>query len=347
MYMASINSAPNPLNYFYTSFNSPTLNSESCFGGSNMAARGPRKTLDSLLNLSTANPQPAPRPPARKDATTYYNQLRDLPDVVLTFTEHEACEQTLPFTVLQDLLETHTIASCAFQTAAIWNETEFAALESRAAEIFMAIQSPSLNFSGRTKKTRSAAQDLISGTSGFTSRDNIVATSGMRACTAVVTEVAYHKKKTIDAEVSFLWETEWKQELEILLGDLVEEDGTLKRSADLKSDASVAWQKVQAAYPTLSQERLVTMTADQIIAKDPKIARILGATKKIFARDSKTFTAEIAKYIDSKEKKLSKHRKKDKKKKNVDGDDKQGDKDKKKGNDKKKNKTKNDAGPAL
>ncbi|KAF7369066.1 Pentafunctional AROM polypeptide [Mycena venus] len=47
------------------------------------------------------------------------------------------------------------------KTAAIWNEDEFAALESRAAEIFAAIQSPSLNFSGRTKKTRSVAQDLL------------------------------------------------------------------------------------------------------------------------------------------------------------------------------------------
>ncbi|KAJ6558678.1 Shikimate dehydrogenase [Mycena sp. CBHHK59/15] len=47
------------------------------------------------------------------------------------------------------------------KTAAIWNETEFAALESHSAEIFAAIQSPSLNFSGRTKKTRSVAQDLL------------------------------------------------------------------------------------------------------------------------------------------------------------------------------------------
>ncbi|KAJ7705381.1 Shikimate dehydrogenase [Mycena rosella] len=47
------------------------------------------------------------------------------------------------------------------KTAAIWNETEFAALESRSAEIFAAIQSPSLDFSGRTKKTRSVAQDLL------------------------------------------------------------------------------------------------------------------------------------------------------------------------------------------
>ncbi|KAJ7781316.1 hypothetical protein B0H16DRAFT_1671621 [Mycena metata] len=146
--------------------------------------------------------------------------------------------------------------------------------------------------------------------------DNIVPTSGMRACTAVVTEIAYHKKKTIDADVSFLSESEWKDELEILLGDLVEEDGTVKRSTDLKSDAGVAWSKVHAVYPTISQDKLVTMTADQIIAKDPKIAKILGATKKIVAKDSKTFGIEIAKYIDSKNQKRGKDKdKKDKDKK--------------------------------
>ncbi|KAJ7276327.1 hypothetical protein B0H12DRAFT_1084814 [Mycena haematopus] len=142
--------------------------------------------------------------------------------------------------------------------------------------------------------------------------DNIVPTSGMRACTAVVTEIAYHKKKTIDADVSFLSKEEWKAELEILLGDLVEEDGTLKRSTDLKNDAGVAWQKVHAVYPTVSQEKLVSMTADQIIAKDPKIERILGQTKKIVARDSKAFGIEIAKYIDSKDQKRGKDKDKSK-----------------------------------
>ncbi|KAF7303787.1 Pentafunctional AROM polypeptide [Mycena indigotica] len=47
------------------------------------------------------------------------------------------------------------------KTAAIWNETEFTALESRSAEIFAAIQTPSRNASGRSKETRSVAQDLL------------------------------------------------------------------------------------------------------------------------------------------------------------------------------------------
>ncbi|KAN0131738.1 Pentafunctional AroM protein [Lactarius tabidus] len=47
------------------------------------------------------------------------------------------------------------------KTAAIWNESDFAALESRLAEIVAAIQTPSTNYSGRTKLTRSAAQELL------------------------------------------------------------------------------------------------------------------------------------------------------------------------------------------
>ena len=68
------------------------------------------------------------------------------------------------------------------------------------------------------------------------------------ACTAVVTELAYHSKQTIDADVSFLSEAEWRAELDILLHDLVDEDGNIKRSTDLKSDAGVAWQKVYLTY---------------------------------------------------------------------------------------------------
>jgi pentafunctional AROM polypeptide len=47
------------------------------------------------------------------------------------------------------------------KTAAIWNAEEFALLESRAVEIFAAIQTPSQNFAGRTLTTRSPSQALL------------------------------------------------------------------------------------------------------------------------------------------------------------------------------------------
>jgi hypothetical protein len=34
----------------------------------------------------------------------------------------------------------------------------------------------------------------------------------------------------------------------VLLQDLVDEDGNIKRTIDLKSDAGVAWQKVQHSH---------------------------------------------------------------------------------------------------
>lgn len=65
------------------------------------------------------------------------------------------------------------------------------------------------------------------------------------ACTAVVTEIAYHAAPTIDADVSFLSEAEWRAELAVLLDDLVDEDGNVKRTTDLRSDSGVAWHKVR------------------------------------------------------------------------------------------------------
>lgn len=79
------------------------------------------------------------------------------------------------------------------------------------------------------------------------------------ACTAVVTEIGYHTKSTIDADVSFLSLAEWKSELTQLLHDMVDETGNLKRSADLKSDAGIAWSKVRRFTKSESLKRLSTV----------------------------------------------------------------------------------------
>ncbi|EMD41186.1 hypothetical protein CERSUDRAFT_91948 [Gelatoporia subvermispora B] len=125
--------------------------------------------------------------------------------------------------------------------------------------------------------------------------DNIVPTSGMR----VITEISYHDKTSIDANVSFLSEKEWRQELGLLLGDLIDESGTIKRVTDLRSDAGVAWQKVHAVYPTITQDMIAKMSVDQIIAYDLEISAMLGTTKHMTMPNSTKFAEEIARYIDS------------------------------------------------
>lgn len=46
-------------------------------------------------------------------SNSYFDALWDRLDIILTFTEHEVCDQTFPFNVLADLLETQTIESCS------------------------------------------------------------------------------------------------------------------------------------------------------------------------------------------------------------------------------------------
>ena len=96
-------------------------------------------------------------------------------------------------------------------------------------------------------------------------------------------------------------------------------------------------------YPSIDQKQLVMMTADQVIARDPKISARLGTTKHICMKDSKAFATAISKYIDSKAQKRGQRKgenKTDKSSKN----DKQKAKDGKKTKESKQNQ---DSGPAL
>ncbi|KIY50481.1 UDP-glucose 4-epimerase [Fistulina hepatica ATCC 64428] len=49
----------------------------------------------------------------KNEESDYYDRLCLRLDIITAFTEQDACEQTFPFTILQDLLETQTIASCS------------------------------------------------------------------------------------------------------------------------------------------------------------------------------------------------------------------------------------------
>ncbi|KAI0771460.1 hypothetical protein BD413DRAFT_548706 [Trametes elegans] len=92
---------------------------------------------------------------------------------------------------------------------------------------------------------------------------------------------------------------QWRDEFTVLLDDLVDEDGNVKQSTDLRSDAGIVWSKIHAVYPNITQNQLVRISVDQIIAHDPKIARLFGTTKHITAPGSHTFATEISKYINS------------------------------------------------
>jgi hypothetical protein len=103
----------------------------------------------------------------------------------------------------------------------------------------------------------------------------------IQACTAVVTGISYHNKRTIEDDVSFLSEAEWREEIKVLLDDLIDEDGSVKRVNDLRTDAGMAWSKLYAVYPSITQGKLSKLTAEQIIAGGPcmchmSLLRVIG-----------------------------------------------------------------------
>ena len=82
------------------------------------------------------------------------------------------------------------------------------------------------------------------------------------ACTAVITEISYHKEKFIAATISFLSEEEWRAELSILLSDLKDVDDSMKRTSDLRSEAGIAWHKVHYPMTLTLSSRLLTYVVD-------------------------------------------------------------------------------------
>ncbi|KAJ3505751.1 hypothetical protein NMY22_g17470 [Coprinellus aureogranulatus] len=152
---------------------------------------------------------------------------------------------------------------------------------------------------------------------------NIAPTSGMRACTAVVTKFSYHKRRKITAKVLFLTRDEWRQELEILLKDLTTEEGSIVENdselAKLSTPAKVAWEKIHAVYPMIQKPwQLKGVTAQQIIDLDPgepftsllfgqlalitsitAIEKKLDTSENIDCKSSDEFMGAISKYIDS------------------------------------------------
>lgn len=146
--------------------------------------------------------------------------------------------------------------------------------------------------------------------------DNIVPTNGMRACTAVVTEISYHKNKTIEADVSFIKLEDWREEIGVLVEYLTDHN---ENSEEPTSEAIVAWSKLQAVYPSIDRGRVGKMTVDQILARDTGalsflffcsdkanfylsgIVAMLGTTIHIAAENSQAFAKNIGRYVDSKD----------------------------------------------
>lgn len=110
---------------------------------------------------------------------------------------------------------------------------------------------------------------------------NILPTSGMRACTAVVVRVSSNElSDNYEADVEFLAEKEWTDELEVLLKELTGRNGKVRtQQPDPDTEAAVAWNKIRAVYGPFSTDVTVEKFRHQ-----RSVTRMLGKMKRITLR---------------------------------------------------------------
>lgn len=156
--------------------------------------------------------------------------------------------------------------------------------------------------------------------------ESLVPTSGMRACTAAITEISWNNDedpaKLYKAEVEFIKAEDWEQELRILFNDLADLVGlngqtsndqtsngqtpngqTLEDMADANSQTGIILAKVRTVYPALKDDdfRKGAAIVDDLL-KDKNVNDVLGTTMLFYADTASAILEQLQPYIDSKEK---------------------------------------------
>ena len=150
--------------------------------------------------------------------------------------------------------------------------------------------------------------------------ENLVPTSCMRACTAVVTEISYNKDEEgpnkYRAEVEFIKHEDWAKEFGALCHDLLDQGGNVsKESQQQDSEAGIAYAKIKAVYPNKTKDEfaLIAQGGVEKLMQDGCVQNVLGTTKRIEAPDSNQLYEQLQLYVDSKENSTKQKSQKDQK----------------------------------
>ncbi|ORY53657.1 hypothetical protein BCR33DRAFT_5462 [Rhizoclosmatium globosum] len=125
--------------------------------------------------------------------------------------------------------------------------------------------------------------------------DGILPVSGARACTAAPIEIAYHASREFEAKVEFLKKDEWYPELELLLGDLADENGNLKKNMMRPSSENgrIAYDKVMSVYGRIA-------TFDELTRKGGLMEGRLGSVVTLRASTEEGIRSRLEAFVSSK-----------------------------------------------
>lgn len=125
--------------------------------------------------------------------------------------------------------------------------------------------------------------------------ERIIPTNCMRACTAVVTEIAYNTGERHYAfEVEYIDPDEWKNELQIIFQDLRNSDEKFRNST--KSDYAIAVAKMKAVYPTLKD---VLQSSPDELVQEKSVRNLLGTRSFYDDDDPVRLHDKLRSYVDS------------------------------------------------
>lgn len=143
---------------------------------------------------------------------------------------------------------------------------------------------------GATGVGKSALMNAIVG------EEILLPTSGMRACTAVIIEVAYNTctNHEFRAIVEFISREAWEDEIRKffrLTGDSLED------LDDATSEAAITFAKLCAIYPDLNRTSLSTFTEDKFLSC-PGL-EVLGTSREIGVPSASEMNTELQNYVET------------------------------------------------
>ncbi|XP_053395729.1 nuclear GTPase SLIP-GC-like [Mercenaria mercenaria] len=122
---------------------------------------------------------------------------------------------------------------------------------------------------------------------------DVLPTSGMKACTATVVEVVNNTTDLYEAEIEFLKEKEWFDELRKLCKDLTDENGVVTKTPDRNSGIYNSYCKMVALYGEIDKF--------DVLSKKTELTKWLGQIKPIRATNLDDFKKEVESHVEVQE----------------------------------------------